>query len=162
MLKHILEDPVLKIYIEGVDFLKEMLTIFLKYFPNKDETMKIVNPLILVIIDILGDQKQKIREKSIDFLIYLMKDSLEHVSNTIMGKFEQSKGNMSANQFGSILKVITIGASSFKSTTNNPKSLSSYMQLLNASLKHHLPSIRKLGEDLYVALYQLHGDSINQ
>lgn len=86
----------------------------------------------------------------------------DHISSLIMDKFEQSKGSLSVNQYGSILKIIMNCVSTYQLTLNNPKALSSYMQLLNASLKHSLPCIRQSAEGLYVALNEIHGETLNQ
>ena len=50
VLKHVLEDPVLKIYIDGLDLLKEVIVIFKKYLTSKDDFVKTTEPLILGVI----------------------------------------------------------------------------------------------------------------
>ncbi len=86
----------------------------------------------------------------------------EHLSSTLMDKVEQAKGSLSANQTASVLKIVRECVASYKLSTDNAKILSGYMQLLNPSLKHQLPSVRQLAEELYLALHKLHGDSLNQ
>ena len=94
-----------------------------------------------------------------------MKEDLirpEYLSGKLTEQFEQSKGSMSANQFGSTLKLTTECVGQYKLTENNQKDLSAYMQLLNTSLKHQFPSVRQLAEELYVALYRIHNETLNQ
>ncbi len=79
-----------------------------------------------------------------------------------MEQFEQSKGGMSANQLGSVLRIAAECVSTYKMTEGNQKALSTYMQLLNSSLKHPQPSVRQQAETLYIALYKLHGDTLSQ
>ncbi len=50
ILKHVLEDPVLKIYIDGLDLLKEVLILFKKYLCGRDEFAKATDPLIIAVI----------------------------------------------------------------------------------------------------------------
>ena len=105
------------------------------------------------------------REKSIEFFLELMKQGLvapAHVSSLVTLRTEQTKAALSANQLGSVLKIVIECAQTYRLTLDNPPVLSVYMQLLNASLKHQLPSIRQLAEQLYVVLYPLHGEATNQ
>jgi len=51
LLKHILEDPVLKIYIEGLDLLKEILPIIMKNIAIHIEAMNIINPILQCVIE---------------------------------------------------------------------------------------------------------------
>ncbi len=50
MLKHLLEDPVLKIYIDSIDLFKEVAMIFRKSIPNREDTIKVIDPLVTVVI----------------------------------------------------------------------------------------------------------------
>eukprot|EP01022_Parablepharisma_sp_SALTPOND_P004324 TRINITY_DN120098_c5_g1_i1.p1 TRINITY_DN120098_c5_g1~~TRINITY_DN120098_c5_g1_i1.p1 ORF type:complete len:1054 (-),score=134.81 TRINITY_DN120098_c5_g1_i1:3472-6633(-) len=165
VLKHILEDPVLKIYIDGLDLLKEVVILFKKYIPSKEDFVNSTETLLLGVIGKLGDQKPKIREKSIDLLLNLVKEELirpERLSAKITEQFEQSKGGMSANQLSSILKIGIECVSQYKVTEGNQKELSAYMQLLNSSLKHPSPGVRQLAEELYSVLFKIHGDGLSQ
>jgi hypothetical protein len=52
--------------------------------------------------------------------------------------------------------------SQYKITEGDQKELSLYMNLLNTSLKHPLPTVRQLAEELYSAIYSIHGEIVNQ
>jgi len=165
VLKHFLEDPVLKIYIDGLELSKEVITLFKKYIPSNEEYIKIIQPIILAVIAKLGDQKPKIREKSIDLLFALLKEELirpEYLSSKIIEHFESTKGSISANLLNSILKICTECVIQYKVTEGNQKDLSSYMQLLNGSLKHQSPGVRQMAEELYHSLFKIHGETMNQ
>ena len=95
----------------------------------------------------------------------MIKDDLikaDCLASKINEQFELSKGSMSANQLSSVLKIITQCVSQYKVTEGNPKDLSAHMQLLNSSLKHPLPGVRQMAEELYSALFKIHGESMNQ
>jgi len=165
ILKQIISDPVMKIYIDGLELVKEALTIFKKHITNKEELTKTNEQLTNGIIEKLGDQKPKIREKSISLLLSLLKDELinpEVLSARILKLFENAKGSGTENQLCSTLKVCRECTLLYRVTESNQKMLSEYMKLLNKSLKHSMPAVRQLAEELYVALYEINGNGINQ
>jgi hypothetical protein len=179
------KDPVLKNLIAIIDLLKKALPTFFRYIQPtmiKKDLMPVVSSLIKKTTDL----KAKVREVAIDFCLYLSHQSPigpEVMVNAVLTELElvlteqtsatSNSSNVAANMgnshmISSCFKLLTqfqtqskILDKSLKTLPTQPQIFTRFLTMINASLRHSNPQVRKEGEGLFKTLYLEFGEKLD-
>ena len=167
-----LKDPVLKNYIALLELVQQALPVFFRYI-QPHVIRSEVQPIVVGILRKTADMKQKIREASINFCLYLSHQSpvgpehmvsqviqeLDHVFNE---KEQAAEASSAAASFGNshlissclgLLNEYQVQTAILSPERETPTLFKKFMDLVNAGLKHSNPQVRKEGEKLFKTLY---------
>eukprot|EP00347_Sterkiella_histriomuscorum_P001332 403372439 len=161
------KDPVLKNFIAILELMQKALPVFFRYL-QPAQIKKDLAPLVSNIIKKTSDLKAKIREASQNFCLYLSHQSPigpESMVNSVLTELEavldQNTGNVATNlgnshMISSCLKLLNQFQQETKileKKTTNQVLFNKFISVINASLKHQNPQVRKEGEALFKTLY---------
>jgi hypothetical protein len=166
-----LKDPNLKNYITILELIQTALPIYIRHL-RPEQIKREISSLIVSVINKMSDLKQKVREASMNFCLYLShqveigcEPMIRHVVKELEGaQWEKADKKDMANAFGnsnmivSCLNLLNQFQLQTQLISKDSDFYKAYTDYINKGLKHSNPLVRKEGEALFKTMFNMIGE----